>query len=88
MLVGTTALIAVTPANPGPLTACLSGKGTLYNVVASSPTQPTCQRGDSLISFSDAQGPQGIQGAPGPQGPAGLLGSWVPSRWCRRPSDG
>jgi hypothetical protein len=75
LLVGTTALIAATPANPGPFTACLSGKGILYNVVASAATQPTCLRSDTLITFSNAQGPTGPQGPQGDKGDTGATGA-------------
>jgi hypothetical protein len=75
LVLTTSVIVAATPSNPGPFTGCLSAKGVrglLYNVAVSETTPAAaCAAGDTQITFSNAQGPQGIQG---PQGLEGLQG--------------
>lgn len=72
-------VLAISPPSPGPFTGCLSAngvKGLIYNVAASSttPVRP-CLRGDTIIAFSNANGPKGDQGIQGIQGPPGHDGA-------------
>jgi hypothetical protein len=76
-VVGATFVIADTPSSPGPFTACLgvkTNKGVVYNAAESTAPLHDCNKGDTQIVFSDAQGPAGPQGAPGPQGVPGPQG--------------
>ena len=81
MLVGATGLIAAGVFNQnGPFTGCLSSKlGIIYNVAQGATPLATCIKGDSVVTFSNAQGqtgPAGPSGAPGksrsPKEEAGL----------------
>jgi hypothetical protein len=80
--IGAGAVVAVTPSDPGPFVGCLASKsnpgsgttkGQLYNVAKVAPLA-ACQKGDSQVIFSNAQGPQGPQGSQGPQGLPGEKG--------------
>ncbi len=84
LIAGTTTGLAVVFNQNGPFTGCLSTSlGVLYNV-AQSATTPlhACAKADHLVTFSNAQGPQGpsgLQGIPGPSGVPGVAGSPGPS---------
>jgi hypothetical protein len=91
LLVGTSVIVAATAPALGPFTGCLAakgsltplvGKGMIYNVAQSATTPlAACNRGDALVTFSNAQGPAGANGATGaagPQGPAGAAGAQGP----------
>jgi Collagen triple helix repeat (20 copies) len=81
---GATGVIgAVTSNQNGPFTGCLSAKlAVIYDIGASAttPHAPGCATGDTVVTFSNAQGPAGpigpigAMGAIGPQGPAGPAG--------------
>lgn len=86
LIVTTSAIIAATKTpNPGPFTGCLATstnwgsltvKGQLYNVANSSTTPSApCRSGDTLVTFSNSQGPVGPQGPQGGQGPKGDTGA-------------
>jgi Collagen triple helix repeat (20 copies) len=77
----TTAVVAgVVGANPGPFTACLSTRqATLYSVASGANPSAPCKTGDSLVTFSNAQGPAGPAGAAGATGPAGATGATGPA---------
>jgi hypothetical protein len=88
--VATTAVVAaVVTSNPGPMTGCLAtktiAKGTLYNVAIGSEPTAACAKGETQVTFSNAQGPdgpqgpQGLQGETGATGPAGQAGPAGPS---------
>lgn len=73
---------AVTPSDPGPFVGCLATKsnpgsattkGQLYNVAKGGPLG-VCLKGDTQVTFSNAQGPEGPQGSQGPQGIPGEKG--------------
>jgi hypothetical protein len=51
--------------------ACLSDKGTLYNISLTS--VPRCKDGDTQVTWNQ-QGPQGLPGPQGEQGPQGAQG--------------
>jgi hypothetical protein len=75
LIAATTAIVVGATSNPGPFTGCLSARGDVYGIAASATAPLTaCKRGDTQITFSNAQGPQGIQGVPGPSGAPGPSG--------------
>jgi hypothetical protein len=87
-LVGTVVGIAaaVVSSDPGPFTGCLTKSGTIYSVAMPPATTPlkACGKGETQITFSNAQGPagqngidgiNGIDGATGPTGPQGPAGA-------------
>jgi hypothetical protein len=74
----TTAVVAgvVGGANPGPFAACLSARqANLYNVASGANPAAACKSGDTLVAFSNAQGPQGEPGADGEDGADGKDGA-------------
>jgi len=72
---GTAVVVAATAPDPGPFTACLTSNGQLYAVALSAAQPgPACRRGDTSVTFSNAQGPVGPQGTQGPQGIQGIQG--------------
>lgn len=84
LVVTTSAIVAAsaTP-TPGPFTGCLAtktgagsstAKGQLYNVASNGAPLAPCLAGDTLVTFSNSQGPQGIQGIQGPKGDMGATG--------------
>jgi hypothetical protein len=76
MLVGATGVIAAGVFNQsGPFTGCLSRIGIIYNVAQGATPLATCIRGDSVVTFSNAQGPTGPAGASGAPGKNGTNGS-------------
>ena len=80
LTVATTVVVAaVVTSDAGPFTGCLATKtttkGTLYNVAIGSAPTTTCTKGDSQVTFSNAQGPIGPQGPQGPQGETGATGA-------------
>src|SRR5690349_18706470 len=79
VVAGAGAAAAVTTSDPGPFVGCLASKtnpgsgttkGTLYNVAKTAPLA-ACLKGDTQVTFSNAEGPQGPQGIQGPQGSQG-----------------
>ncbi len=84
LLIGTSAIVAATAPAPGPFTGCLAAragitplvlKGQVYNVAQSATTPlAACNSGDSLITFSNAQGPTGPAGPTGATGATGAIG--------------
>jgi hypothetical protein len=89
LVLSTSVIVAASPPNPGPFTGCLSTKtssgtastkGTIYNVAVSA-TIPlaACLAADTLVTFGNAQGPQGVAGPPGPTGPAGPSNVYIAS---------
>ena len=84
LLVGTSAIVAATVPAPGPFTGCLAAKGSLtplvvkgqiYNIAQSATTPlAACNSSDTLVTFSNAQGPAGPNGATGPAGATGPRG--------------
>ena len=84
LLIGTSAIVAAHSAAPGPFTGCLAAKnvpsspvlkGMVYNVAqsATTPLAP-CSSGDTMVTFSNAQGPTGAAGPAGPKGATGATG--------------
>lgn len=82
VVLATGVVSAVTTSDPGPFVGCLASKtnpgagttkGTVYNVAKSGPLA-ACLKGDTQITFSNAQGPQGPQGIQGVQGLQGTQG--------------
>ena len=92
LLGGASTAAGADPSSSGPFTGCLAAKtvsgtaatkGQIYNVSqsAGAPLAP-CNRGDALVTFSNAQGPEGDkgdQGQVGPQGPTGPAGAAGPT---------
>lgn len=78
---GVDVALAVDSQYPGPFVGCLAAKtttgtpatkGQVYNIAKSSTTPlAPCVKGDSLVTFSNAQGPKG---EPGPRGAKGEPG--------------
>lgn len=88
LLIAATAVsAAVTNAN-GPFTGCLAAKtvagtaatkGQMYNIALSATTPlAACNKGDTIVTFSNAQGATGPAGPTGPTGPAGPAGTTGP----------
>jgi hypothetical protein len=75
LLISAGGLIAVTTSSPGPFTGCLSSKlGVIYNVAQGVTPKAACFRDDSMVTFSNAQGPVGPTGAEGAKGDTGPAG--------------
>jgi Collagen triple helix repeat (20 copies) len=93
VLAATAVTAAVLTGSNGPFTGCLAAKtvsgtaatkGQIYNVAVSATTPlAACNKGDAIVTFSNAQGPKGdtgaigatgSQGPTGPQGPIGTQG--------------
>ena len=77
LIAGTSGALAIVFNQNGPFTGCLSTKlGVIYDV-AQSTTTPlhACLKGDQVVTFSNAQGPQGPQGVQGDPGASGVPGA-------------
>jgi hypothetical protein len=74
LVVGATSVIgAVVIGQDGPFTGCLSSKiGVIYNVAPGATPKAACFKGDTLATFSNAQGPAGPAGAAGAPGKDGV----------------
>jgi hypothetical protein len=60
LVVSAGGLIAATSSNPGPFTGCLSSKlGLMYNIAHGATPKAACFKGDTVVTFSNAQGPAG-----------------------------
>ena len=60
LVVSAGGLIAATSSNPGPFTGCLSSKlGLMYNIAQGATPKAACFKGDTVVTFSNAQGPAG-----------------------------
>jgi hypothetical protein len=80
---------AALASSSGPFTGCLAAKtvsgtaatkGQIYNIAQSATTPlASCNKGDMLVTFSNAQGPTGATGATGAIGPAGPQGVQGPA---------
>jgi hypothetical protein len=67
LVVSAGGLIAATSSNPGPFTGCLSSKlGLMYNLAQGATPKAACFKGDTGVTFSNAQGPAGPAGPAGP----------------------